>query len=83
MGKAQATVLATALTGVVVYVLAQAFDLTLDQAIASHITTILSTLIALFMPPPSGGVAALRVSPRTQPGEPVAQTQVFEEEITE
>ena len=82
MKKTKATILATALTGVLVFILAQCYDLTIDQAVASHVTTIISTLIALFMPPPSGGVAELHVSPRTQQGVPAEEPQVFTEDIT-
>ena len=82
MKKTKATILATALTGVMVFILAQCYDLTIDQAVASHVTTIISTLIALFMPPPSGGVAELHVSPRTQKNVPAEEPQVFTEDIT-
>lgn len=83
MKKTKATILATALTGVLVFILAQCYDLTIDQAVASHVTTIISTLIALFMPPPSGGGAELHVSPRTQQGVPAEEPQVFTEDIKE
>lgn len=83
MHKTKATVIATALTGVLVYVLAQCFDMTVDQAVASHVTTIISTLIALFMPPPSGGAPVLHISPRTQPAAKVVQPQIFTEDIEE
>lgn len=83
MGKTQAAVLATAITGVLVFALSQAFDFTLDQAVAAHITTIISTLIALFTPPPSGGNNPIHVSPRTQPGVDIEQPQVLEEELPE
>jgi len=83
MGKTQAAVLATAITGVLVFALSQAFDFTLDQAVAAHITTIISTLIALFTPAPAGSAKPLAVSPRTQEGAEVEQPQVFEEEIAE
>ncbi len=80
MKKTRAAGLATAATAVLVFVLSQAFDLTLDQALASHITTLISTLIALFMPPPTGGAAAIVESPKT--GHPPAdQPEVFEEAI--
>ena len=82
MTKTKAGVLATAITGLIVFVCAQFTDMTIDQAVASHIATIISTLIALFMPPPSGGVAALNVSPRTAP-EPVEQPAIFHEELAE
>ena len=83
MKKTKATILATALTGVLVFILAQCYDLTIDQAVASHVTTIISTLIALFMPPPSGGAPALHVSPRTQPEVEAESVHIFTEEITE
>ena len=83
MKKTKATILATALTGVLVFILAQCYDLTVDQAVASHVTTIISTLIALFMPPPSGGAPALYVSPRTQPEIEAEDVQIFTEEITQ
>ena len=84
MSRARAAVLATAITGVVSYALAQWLDFTIDQAVASHITTIVTTLIALFMPPPSGGApAVVHVSPRTAPGDAVEVPQIFEEEITQ
>lgn len=85
MSKTKAGVLATAITGLFVFVLAQFTDMTIDQAVASHITTIITTLIALFMPPPSGGAVALSVSPRTveESADEVEQPAIFTEEITE
>lgn len=81
--KTQATVIATALTGILSWALAQAFDLSVDQAVAAHFTTILSTLIALFLPPPSDTSGGLFVSPRTQADVPAEQPAVFTEELSE
>lgn len=81
MTKTKAGVLATAITGLIVFACAQFTDMTIDQAVASHIATVISTLIALFMPPPSGGSSSISVSPRTAP-EPVKQPAIFHEELT-
>ena len=81
MNKTKATVIATALTGILSFILAQCYDLTIDQALASHVTTIISTLIALFCPVPSQSSAQIYVSPRTQAGVSVDDAQVFTEDI--
>ena len=81
MNAKTAAALAAAIGTLATFALSKVVDLDDQQAIGSAITTIVSTLIALFIPAPGKAQDGLTVSPRTQKDVPVEQPKVIVEDV--
>jgi len=85
MNSATQAALAAAIGTLATFALSRVVDLDDQQAIGSAITTVVATLIALFLPAPSSKPAdeeltGISVSPRTQKDVPVEQPKVIVED---